>query len=385
MVDFRLSPEQRAWRDAARAFAREHILSRADLDDHNHFPWDVYQAAFDAGLVTASLPKDVGGGGRPLIDLLLSAEELGYGDLGVATSIGLLTLAAAPLVHFGTSAQKARWLEPLTRELRLASFAWTEPEGSTNLFGRVATTTATPVDGGFELHGVKSTISNGSVASLYTVFARIEPGPPGLTCFAVPGDAQGLERRAPYRKMGQRASDTGEVVFHGVFVPADAQIGGVGQGHQIAVRSMTRSRTGICAMAVGVARRARDLVIEYGHDRRAGDGRLLIEHQDFRLRVAEMEAEIETARAIGWRAGWEVEHGREAIKLSSCAKLVGGNMAVRVTGEAVEMLGARGYLAAGKAEKLMRDAKVLQIYEGPQLVQKTLIADTATRRGRVGT
>ena len=384
MVDFSLSESQRAWRQHVRSFAQRHVLSRADLDQHGHFPWEVYRAAFDAGLVTAGIPENVGGGGRPLLDLLLAAEELAYADLGVATSSGVMTLAAAPLTYFGTETQRRLWLEPLTKHLRFASFAWTEPEGSTNLYGRAASTVARPVTGGFELRGVKSTITNASVAQLFTVFARIESDSTGLSCFVIPRDAPGVKTRAPYEKMGQRASDTGELELDNVFVPADQQIGQAGQGHQIAIRSLVRSRTGISAMALGAARRARDLVIDYGHSRQTGDGRPLIEQQDYRYRVAEMEAEIEMLRALSWRAAWEVEHGSEGVKLSSCAKLVGGNVAVRITGEAVEMLGARGYLCSGKVEKLARDAKVLQIYEGPQAVQKVLIADTATRRSRIG-
>ncbi|MBL9038751.1 MAG: acyl-CoA dehydrogenase family protein [Archangium sp.] len=384
MVDFSLTPEQTAWREKARAFARAHVLPRVDLDQHGVFPWELYRGAFDEGFITACLPTSVGGGGRPLLDVLLATEELAYGDLGVATSIGVLTLASSPLVRFGTADQQQRWLAPLCRELGFASFAWTEPEGSTNLFGRPATTTAREVPGGFVLNGVKSTITNGSVARLLTVFARLDSSAHGLSCFVLSSKTPGVEARNPYRKMGQRASDTGEITFRDVFVPSVDFLGKPGQGQQIAVHSMTRSRVGICAMALGVARRAKDLVVEYGHTRTTAAGQKLIEQQDYRLRIAELDAEIETIRALCWRAAWEVEHGLEGSKLASVAKLMGGNMAVRVTNEATELLGATGYLESGKAEKLLRDAKVLQIYEGPQFVQKTVIADTAIRLSRVG-
>ncbi len=384
MVDFALTPRESEWRAKARAFVREHVLPRTDLDAHGGFPRDLYEKAFDAGFVTAMIPAELGGGGRTPMELVLSAEEFGYGDLGVATSTFLLGLATGGILHFGTPEQKERWVRPLTTELRFASHAWTEPEGSANLLGRPATTTARPTSGGFLLSGTKSTISNANVASTFFVFARIEPGPPGLTCFVVPRSAEGVETRAPYKKMGQRASDTGEVVFHDVFVPAEDQLGRPGEGAVIGMRALRASRVGISAMAVGVARRARDLVIQHGHARAAGDGKKLIDQQDFRFHVAEMEAGIEMARALAWRAAAELPDGAEATKLSSCAKLVGANMAVSVTNQAMEMLGASGYLEAGLAEKLFRDAKLLQIYEGPQAIQKMLISDTVTRLSWVG-
>lgn len=383
MVDFALSTREAEWRAHARGFVRDHVLMRADLDVHGGFPRDLYERAFDAGFVTAMIPEALGGGGRTPFELVLSAEELGYGDLGVATSTFLLTLATGGLIHFGTPEQHERWIRPLTSELRFASYAWTEPDGSANLLGQPAKTTARPAPGGFRIDGVKTTISNANVASFFFVFARLEPGEAGLTCFVVPRSAPGVETSAPFRKMGQRAGDTGEVVFRDVFVPAEDQVGRPGEGVVIGMRALRQSRVGIAAMAVGVARRARDLVIRYGHGRTAGDGKKLIEQQDYRFHLAEMEADIEMVRALTWRACHALG-GPEATKLSSCAKLVGANMAVRVTNQAVEMLGGLGYLEAGIAEKLLRDAKLLQIYEGPQAVQKMMIADTVTRLSWVG-
>jgi acyl-CoA dehydrogenase len=384
VVDFTLTPREAEWRAKARAFVREHVLPRTDLDTHGEFPRDLYQKAFDAGFVTAMLPADLGGGGRTPMELVLSAEEFGYGDLGVATSTFLLGLAAGGVLHFGTAEQKERWVRPLTTELRFASHAWTEPQGSANLLGQPASTTARPTPGGFVLNGTKSTISNATVASTFFVFARIDPGPGGLTCFVVPRTASGVETRAPYRKMGQRASDTGEVVFRDVFVPIEDQIGRAGEGAVIGMRALRTSRVGIAAMAVGVARRARDLVIQHGHTRVAGDGKKLIEQQDFRFHVAEMETGVEMVRALAWRAASELPDGPEATKLSSCAKLAGANMAVEVTNQAIEMLGGSGYLESGLAEKLFRDAKLLQIYEGPQAIQKMMITDTVTRLSWIG-
>ena len=383
MADFSLTPEQLNWRKKAREFTSQNILPRTDLDIHGHFPLDLYEAAFKAGFITGSLPTRYGGGGKSTFESILAAEEFAYGDLGVATSTFLMKLSTGSLLGFGTEEQKERWLTPLTQKLKFASYAWTEPEGSSNLVGRPATTSAKPVEGGFLLNGVKSTISNATVASMYTVFARIEDGKEGLSCFIVPREAAGLEVSNPYKKMGQRAGDTGQIIFKNVFVPTQDQIGKAGQGVQIGMRSIRASRVGVAAMAVGVAKRARDLAKVYGHTHFAGDGTPLIQQQDFRMQIAQIEAEIEMVRSLAWRACWEVDFGEEATKLSSCAKLIGADMAVRVTNKASEMLGASGYLESGLAEKLIRDAKVLQIYEGTATIQKILIADTATRLGEL--
>jgi len=373
--------ENASWRQRARDFARTH-LADVELDGHEP-PLSVYQAAFEAGLCTALLPEDVGGGGVGLLDLAGAAEEVAYGDVGVATSIFVVTLGTGPLILFGTEEQRQKWLPRLTRRLGFCSFAWTEPEGSSNLFGRPASTVARPVDGGYELSGTKTTITNAPVASFFTVFARIE-GQNGLTAFLVPKEARGVTTSAPYRKHGQRASFTGELVLDGTPVTATDMIGRPGQGIQVAMRSFARSRAGIGALAVGVSRRARDLAIEHGHARIASDGKPLISQQDFRFRIAQMEAEIEAARALTLRALWEVENGRDGVRLSSCVKLLCGDMAVRITDTATEMLGAKGYLEGGIIEKLRRDAKALQIYEGPPAIQKMLIAEQATRHSRIG-
>jgi len=373
--------ESESWRRQALDFAQMH-LADAQLDDHEP-PLSVYQAAFQAGLCTAVLPKDVGGGGASLLDLAGAVEEVAYADVGVATSIFVITLGAGPLILFGTEEQRQKWLSKLTQSLGFCSFAWTEPEGSSNLFGRPASTVARPVEGGYELSGTKTTITNAPVASFFTVFARIE-GQNGLTAFVVPREARGVSTSSPYRKHGQRASFTGELVLDATPVMATDIIGRPGQGIQVAMRSFARSRAGIGALAVGVSRRARDLVIAHGHERIASDGKSLIFQQDFRFRIAQMEAEIEAARALTSKALWEVENGRDGVRLSSCVKLLCGDMAVRITDTAAEMLGAKGYLESGIVEKLRRDAKALQIYEGPPAIQKMLIAEQATRRSRIG-
>lgn len=384
MVDFSLTSEQLNWQRKAKHFAKTYINGRDDLDTHGEFPRALYQQAFDEGFVTATIPKEFGGGGLEPLDILHGCEEFSYFDLGVSTSTFLTTLTTAPLIYFSTPAQKDKWLTRLTQKLTFSAFGWTEPQGSSNLLGRKATTTARKVDGGYHLNGIKSSISNASVAEVFTVFASHTDDSDGLSCFIFDKSAVGLSVKAPYKKMGQRAADTGEIIMDEVFVSDDSLIGKKAEGLSIAISSMAKSRIGISAMACGVARRARDLAITYGYQRRTGDGSLLIQAQDYRLKIAEIDAEIEAIRALSYRAAWEIQHGNQGIKFSSCAKLLGGNMANKVTNQVIEMLGAHGYMEDGIAEKLFRDAKILQIYEGPQVIQKLMIADTVCRPNYVG-
>lgn len=383
-MDFRLNQEQLAWQKQIKEFTAKTILPRTDLDQHGHFPLDIFEHGFKEGLITGMLPKKYGGGGRSLFEMALAAEEVAYGDLGVSTSMFLLLLATGSILKFGTEEQKQKWITPLSQKLTFASHAWTEPEGSSNLYSRAASTVAKSVSGGFLINGKKSTISNANVATFYTLFARIEGKENDLSCFIVPRSSPGIAVSNPYKKMGQRASDTGEIIFTDVFVPVENQIGQNGQGKQIGMHTLKASRVGISAMSVGVARRARDIAKLFAHTRIVGDSRPLIQQQDFLFQLAEMETDIELVRSLAWRACSEVEHaGPEATKLSSCAKLAGGNMAVKITNQVSELLGAQGFLESGKIEKLIRDAKVLQIYEGTSAIQKILIADTVSRIGQL--
>jgi acyl-CoA dehydrogenase len=382
-LDFSLRAEELKFRDRMRQFAQEQVLPRTDLDIPNHFPLDLYELAFQEGIITGAIPKKYGGTGRTFFELILAAEELAYADLGFCTSALLMKLATGSILGFGREDQIEKWVRPLTEKLTFASHAWSEPEGSSNMISRPATTTAMPADGGFLLNGVKSTITNAGVASILTVFARALPNESGLSCFMVRRDSPGVSVQHCYEKMGQRASDTAEITFKNVFVPEQDLIGRIGQGVQISMRAILASRVGIAAMAVGVAKRARDLARVYGHTHFTGNEQPLIFQQDFRFKIAEVEAEIEMVRTLTWRACWEVENGAEGMKLASCAKLLGGNMAVKATNICSELLGAQGFLKSGLAEKLIRDAKVLQIYEGTSTIQKMIISDTVCRTGGI--
>jgi acyl-CoA dehydrogenase len=367
--------------ESARAFVRAEIAPRrGELDREGHFPLEIFERAHRAGFLTAWLPEDLGGEGLELQAMSVLAEEIAYGDAGVATSMFVAFLASCPVLSFGTEEQKNRWLRPLAERPTFASFAWTEPDGSTSLLFRRGGTTARRDGGGYRLRGQKTFITNAPVASWMTVFARNEEGG-ALNCFIVPTETAGVQITEPHRKLGQRASSTGDVFLEDVLVPSDQRIGSDGEGAQIALDAMSRSRIGVAAMAVGIARAARDRVVDYGHHRRTGSGQRLILQQDYRFRLAEMDLAIEAARLLVRRAGSEAMTGQgELTRWSSMAKLFAADTAVRITGAAVEMLGGQGYTEEGGVEKLMRDAKLLEIYEGPPAIQKILLAEWATRK-----
>jgi acyl-CoA dehydrogenase len=379
MINFKLAPESIAWKEHVKSFVKANVIPRTDLDQHGHFPMDLYQKAFDAGVMTTSIPAVYGGQGKSFIETLLAVEECAYGDLGFTTSAFVSRLALGPLLLFGTENQKQQWLNPLTQKLGFASFGFTEPAGSTNLGTRPATTEFEAVDGGFKIRGEKSTISNASYAQFFTVFARQSDQSRGFSCFIVPGNAKGIELTPPLKKMGQRAGDTAGVKFFDTFVPTENLIGKIGQGPQVALMSLRSSRIGVGAMALGVSRRARDLAKIHCHNRKTGGGQPIIFEQDIQFKFATMEAKIDMLRAYLYNAAWELENGNHGTKYSSGLKLLSAQIACDITNECLELHGGAGYLEENTIEKLVRDTKLLQIYEGTEAVQKLLIADSAIR------
>lgn len=379
MIDFTLSDEEVDWQQFVKKFVKENLLNRDDLDTHGYFPRELYQKAYDCGLMTSMIPKEYGGGGRTLFESVLAAEECSYGDLGFTTSAFLSRLSLAPLLLFGSKDQKNKWLSLMTSNMHFSSFCFTEPEGSTNLGTRPATTIAKIVDGGFIINGSKWTITNGSVASLYTVFARMDGDESGLNCFLIPRDTAGITITKSHKKMGQRASDTAQVEFKEVFIAKENMIGKHGQGAQIALKSLRHSRVGVGAMSLGVSQRARDLALAHCHKRLNGEGTPIVYEQDIKFRFALIDAKIEMLRSFVYKAVYELEKDKFGTKFSSAVKLMGAKIAFEITNECLELHGGQGYLEEGLIEKLVRDANLLRIYEGTEAVQKLLIADTAIR------
>ncbi len=375
MVDFELSEEQRAFRDLARGFARQEIAPiAAECDEREEFPIPVLERAHRAGLLNLEVPEEYGGAGLSTLDICLIAEELGAACAGIATSLLGNGLALLPIILYGTDEQKARFLAPFCARPRLAAFCLTEP-GAGSDFSAVSTTGR--LEGGeYVLDGVKTFITNGGLAALYVVIASTDRsrGARGLSAFVVPAGLPGLSIGKKERKMGQRASDTREVILEGVRVPEGNLLGREGQGFRITVDTLNRARVGVAAIGVGLARAAFESARDYARQR-VQSGHPIASHQAVQLLLSDMAMAVETARLITWRAARAFERGDpDAERYSAMAKCYASDTAMRVSTDAVQVLGGYGYMRDYPVEKYMRDAKLLQIYEGTNQIQRLMIA-----------
>ena len=374
MVDFALTEEQRGLRDLAREFARREIVPAAARHDREKsFAWDVLRAAFRAGLLNSIVPAEYGGGALRVFESCLMSEELAAGCSGIWSSISDNNLAAWPVILAGTDEQKRRYLGWLTAELTFAAYCQTEAEAGSDV--AAIKTTARRVGDEYVLNGSKRFITNGGVASWYTVFASTEPGARhrGLTAFLVPRETAGRHVGQEEDKMGQRAASTTEVYFQDVRVPAANRLGEEGQGFKIAMMTLDRTRPEVAAGAVGVARAALEHAVEYARQRQQF-GQPIAAFQGIQFMLADMAKQVDAARLLMWQAAWLVDQGSPGARESAIAKLVAADTAMQVTTDAVQIFGGNGYMRDYPVEKLMRDAKIFQIYEGTSQVQRVVIA-----------
>ena len=373
-VSFALTEEQRALRDLAHEFAEKEIRPvAAEYDEHQTHPADVIAKAHEVGLMNPHLPEELGGAGLGGIAGALIGEELCWGCSGIATSIVANILGALPLVLAGTEEQRREWLPPLLEEPILCSFALTEPDAGSDVSG--IQTTAVRRGDEYVINGSKMFITNAGRASWFTVFASTDKaaGHRGLTAFVVPSDAEGVTVEKHLDKMGQRATDTSALAFQDVVVPAARRLGEEGQGFKIAMQTLDHTRPGTAAGAVGVARAAFEHAVEYSRDR-VQFGQPIAINQGVNFLVADMAAEIEAARLLVWQAAWLLDQGERATLQSSYAKRFAADTAMKVTTDAVQIFGGYGYMKEFPVEKLMRDAKLFQIYEGTSQIQRLVIA-----------
>jgi acyl-CoA dehydrogenase len=373
-VSFGLSEEQRALRELAHEFAEKEIRPKAaEYDEHQTHPADVIAKAHEVGLMNPHIPEDLGGAGLGGFDGALIGEELCWGCSGIGTSIVANILGALPVLLAGTDEQKRAWLAQLLEEPILCSFALTEPGAGSDVSG--IQTTAIRQGDEYLINGSKMFITNAGQAAWFSVFASTDKaeGHRGLTAFVVPADAEGVTIEKHLDKMGQRATDTSAIAFQDVRVPVGNRLGEEGEGFKIAMRTLDHTRPGTAAGAVGVARAAFEYAVEYARER-VQFGQPIAMNQGVNFLIADMAAEIEASRLLVWQAAWLLDQGKAATLQSSYAKRLAADTAMKVTTDAVQIFGGYGYIKEFPVEKLMRDAKLFQIYEGTSQIQRLVIA-----------
>jgi acyl-CoA dehydrogenase len=373
-VSFALTDEQKELRALAREFATKEIRPRAaDYDVRSHHAADVIAKAHAIGLMNLHVPEDLGGPALSAFDGMLVGEELNWGCSGIGTSVGANGLGAGPVIIAGTPEQKAKWLRPLLEEPILCSFGLSEPDAGSDV-ARLKTTAVRRGDE-YVLNGSKTFITNAGYASWTIVFAKTDPakGHRGISAFIVPMDTLGVTIEEHLDKMGQRATDTSAFALQDVVIPAENLLGAEGEGFKIAMRTLDATRPGTAAGAVGVAQAAFELAVDYAKERVTFDVPIAM-HQGVNFMVADMATEIEAARLLTWQAAWLLDRGERATLYSSFAKRFAADTAMKVTTDAVQIFGGYGYMKEYPVEKLMRDAKLFQIYEGTSQIQRLVIA-----------
>lgn len=372
-MQFELSEDQRHIQALARQFAEKEIQPRAaQADAEGRFPMAVYHKALELGLLNTSLPAHLGGAGLGCMELVLITEALCHGCLGIGTALCINALAAEPLLIAGTREQQQQFLGQLAQGA-MASFALTEPAAGSDVAG--IRTRAQRVPGGYRLTGNKIWISNAPMAAFFIVFAKTDAdaGHKGLTAFVVAADSEGLSVGAPLSKLGQKAAPTAEVFFDDVFVPDACRLGDEGSGFSLAMKVFDRSRPMVAAFGVGLIQRCLDESLAYAAQRESM-GRTLMGHQAIAHRLADMRVRLEAARLLTYQAAWRLDGGQANTIQASIAKLYSADAAMWAATETVQIFGGMGYSTEYPAEKLFRDAKVLQIYEGTSEIQRNIIA-----------
>jgi acyl-CoA dehydrogenase len=378
-VSFALTEEQKEIQMLARDFAKNEIAPVAEHYDQSHeYPWPVVKKAQEMGLTSMAIPEKYGGLGLTLLEEIVVTEELAWGCSGVSTAIGVNGLAILPVLIAGTEEQKEEYCGRMAGG-ELAGYCLTEPEAGSDVAG--IKTTARKDGDHYILNGNKMFITGATVSNFYTVFAYTDPSQRynGMSCFIVDRDWEGVSVGKPFDKMGQHASDTAEVVFDNVKVPATHLLGEEGQGFMIAMKVFDRSRPGTAAGALGVARRALEESINYAKTR-ISMGKPIWQHQAIGHMIADMAMDLEAARLLVWKSAWAVDHGVRNTTIAAFGKAYAADMAMKIATNAVQVFGGYGYMSEYPVEKLMRDAKIFQIYEGTSQIQRNIVVRELFRK-----
>lgn len=380
---FELSEEQLMIQGLARDFARNEIAPAAEHYDKTHeYPWPIVKKAQELGLTTMNTPEKYGGLGLSMLEECLVTEELAWGCSGISTAIGVNSLGILPILLAGNEDQKTEYGNRMA-DGALCAYCVTEPEAGSDVAG--IKTTAVSDGDSYVLNGNKTFITGATNANFYTVLAYTDPAlrdtrerHKGMSFFIVDRDWEGVSVGKPFDKLGQHASDTAEVVFDQVRVPATHLLGEEGRGFYTAMGVFDHSRPSVAAGAVGVAQRAMDEAIRYAKERMSM-GRPIWQYQAIGHMIADMAMNVEAARLLVWKAAWAVDSGSKNTTAAAFAKAYAADMAMKVCTDAVQVFGGYGYMAEYPVEKLMRDIKIYQIYEGTSQIQREIVVRSLFR------
>ena len=374
-MDYLLTEEQIMIRDLARQIAEEKIVPvRAELDEHNKFPTDIMKAIGQADLFGIYIPEEYGGLGKKSLDLIMAVEELSKACLGVSTCYAANALGTYPILLYGTDAQKKKYLPDIASGKKLVAFGLTEANAGSDASG---VQTTAKLDGNeYVLNGTKQWITNGGEAEIYTVIAITDKakGARGASAFIVEKGTPGFTFGKKENKMGIRASSTTELIFNNCRIPKENLISKEGMGFIVAMKTLDSSRAGVGAQGVGVAQGAIDEAIKFAKSR-VQFGQPITSFQAIQHMLADMQTQTEAARALVYSAARMMDSGaKDFSRASAMAKLFATDVAMKVTTDAVQVMGGSGYMKEYPVEKMMRDAKILQIYEGTNQIQRNVIA-----------
>ena len=375
MIDFSLTTKQLEIQEKYRDFADRFIRpNRMKYDESCEFPWDIVKQAYKEGLMNGPVPPQWGGNGYNIFESALSSEELGAACVGIGICIDANTLALTPLLLSGTEDQQKKFFGLIKEQQAVAAYCLTEPNAGSDVAG--IKSTAILKGDKYILNGHKRFITNGEVAAFHTVFALTNPekGARSLTPFIVPTDLPGVEIVSKMKKMGQNASVQNEIKYNDVEVPVENRLGKEGRGFMVAMKTFDRTRTGVAALSLGAAREAYEISRDWAKDR-IQFGKPIAANQAVGFMLADMATEIEAARMLTWRAAWAYDNEKRDLSvLSAMSKMYASDVAMRVATNAVQVMAGDGYSKEYPVEKIMRDVKLCQIYEGTNQVQRVVIS-----------
>jgi acyl-CoA dehydrogenase len=374
VVDFTLTDEQKDMREMAHDFAEKEIRPVAwDYDKDGTWPQNIIEKAWEVGLMNTHLPEEYGGPGLDYLTGVMIEEEMGWGCSGIGTSLSCNGLATAPIQIGGSEEVKKKYLGMLSEAPKLASFCLTEPDAGSDVSGM--RTTAVKKGNQWVINGSKCFITNGGYADYYTVYAKTdkEAGHRGISAFVVDRHLDGVTVDKKEDKLGQRASNTATISFNDVAIPEGNLLAEENKGFKLAMMTLDRTRPGVAAMAVGIGRAAFEFARDYSKER-VQFGVPIAMHQAIQFMIADMATKLEAARLLTWQSASLLDQGKRNTLASSHAKRFAADSAMEITVDAVQVYGGYGFIKDYPVEKLMRDAKIMQLYEGTSQIQRLVIA-----------